>query len=110
MLRLMLAPEVRATLTAWLKAYGEANDLPGLATGPLEARFHRLREHAQADEMIIWTTPERRAAGHGPQIRIPALQLDLSCRFAEGHIGPTRSRRSRPTRASRSASAARSAS
>lgn len=85
-LRLMLAPEVRATLTAWLKAYGDANDLPGLATGPIEARFHRLREHAQADEMIIWTTPERRAAGAGPQIRIPALQLDLSCRFADGHI------------------------
>ena len=63
MLRLLLAPEVRATLTAWLKAYGDANNLPGLATGPLEARFHRLREHATADEMIIWTTPERRASG-----------------------------------------------
>jgi hypothetical protein len=72
-LRLMLAPEVRATLTAWLKAYGEANNLPGLGTGPIEARFHRLRDHAKAEEMIIWTTPERRAAGAGPQIRIPAL-------------------------------------
>lgn len=82
----MLAPEVRATLTAWLKAYGDANQLPGLATGPIEARFHRLREHAEADQMIIWTTPERRAAGGGPQIRIPALQLDLACRFADGHI------------------------
>ncbi|HZR00109.1 MAG TPA: DEAD/DEAH box helicase family protein [Chloroflexota bacterium] len=82
----MLAPEVRATLTAWLKAYGEANNLPGLATGPIEARFHRLREHAEADEMIIWTTPERRAAGAGPHIRIPALQLDLACRFHDGHI------------------------
>jgi hypothetical protein len=85
-LRLLLAPEVRATLTAWLKAYGEANDLPGLATGPLEARFHRLREHAGADEMIIWTTPERRAGGGGPHVRIPALHLDLACRFVEGHI------------------------
>jgi hypothetical protein len=85
-LRLMLAPEVRATLTAWLKAYGEANNLPGLGTGPIEARFHRLRDHAKAEEMIIWTTPERRAAGAGPQIRIPALQLDLACRFADGHI------------------------
>ena len=86
MLRLLLAPEVRATLTAWLKAYGDANQLPGLATGPLEARFHRLREHAGARETIIWTTPERRAAGDGPQIRIPALQFDLACRFSDGHI------------------------
>jgi hypothetical protein len=85
-LRLLLAPEVRATLTAWLKAYGDANQLPGLATGPLEARFHRLREHANAQETIIWTTPERRAAGDGPQIRIPALHFDLACRFADGHI------------------------
>ena len=73
-------------LTAWLKVYGEANNLPGLATGPIEARFHRLRESASADEMVIWTTPERRAAGAGPQIRIPALHFDLACRFADGHI------------------------
>ncbi len=77
---------MRATLTAWLKVYGEANNLPGLATGPIEARFHRLRENASADEMVIWTTPERRAAGAGPQVRIPALQFDLACRFADGHI------------------------
>ena len=77
MLRLVLAKDVRETLTAWLRAYGAANSLPGLATGPLEARFQRLREHGGADEMVIWTTPERRAAGHGPSIRVPALHLDL---------------------------------
>lgn len=73
-------------LTAWLKAYGDANELPGLATGPIEARFHRLREHTGAEEMIIWTTPERRAAGGGPRVRIPALQVDLECQFEDSHI------------------------
>ncbi|HEY3107769.1 MAG TPA: AAA domain-containing protein [Chloroflexota bacterium] len=86
MLRLLLAKDVRETLTAWLRAYGAANGLPGLATGPLEARFQRLREHGGAEEMVIWTTPERRAAGHGPSIRVPALHLDLGCKFIDGHI------------------------
>jgi len=77
---------VRGTLTAWLRAYGEANGLPGLTTGPIDSRFNRLRDHVGADEMITWTTPERRAAGGGPRIRISALRIDLECRFDHGNI------------------------
>ena len=64
-LRLYLAPAVRATLTAWMKIYGETNELPGLVTGPIEVRFRRLCEHAGADTFLLWTTPDRWAAGEG---------------------------------------------
>ena len=42
---LFLSPSVRSTLTAWMKIYGETNEVPGLISGPIEVRFRRLREH-----------------------------------------------------------------
>ena len=93
-LRLHLAPQVRTALTAWMKIYGETNGLPGLATGPIEVRFRRLREHTGADTLLLWTTPERWAAGEGLSLWIPAIGLDLDCRFDNGglaveHARPT---------------------
>jgi DNA-binding transcriptional LysR family regulator len=32
-------------------------------SGPIEVRFRRLREHTGADVFLLWTTPERWAAG-----------------------------------------------
>src|SRR4030081_3268668 len=55
-LRIELASQVRATLTAWMRLYGEANDVPGLATGPIDTRFARLRENTAADTLVVWTT------------------------------------------------------
>ena len=60
---LFLSPTVRSTLTAWMKIYGETNDVPGLISGPIEVRFRRLREHTGADIFLLWTTPESWAAG-----------------------------------------------
>ena len=91
-LRLHLAPSVRTTLTAWLKIYGDTNDLPGLTTGPIEVRFRRLREHAGADELLLWTTPERWAAGEGLSLWIPAIGLDLECRFDNGALAVEKAR------------------
>ena len=91
-LRLHLAPPVRTTLTAWMKIYGETNDLPGLATGPIEVRFRRLREHAGADTLLLWTTPERWSAGEALSLWIPAIGLDLDCRFAGGGLMIDRAR------------------
>ncbi len=85
-LRLHLAPTVRTALTAWMKIYGETNSLPGLATGPIEVRFRRLREHANADTLLLWTTPERWSAGEALSLWIPAIGLDMSGRFAGGGL------------------------
>ena len=85
-LRLYLAPPVRATMTAWMKIYGETNGLPGLATGPIDVRFRRLREHAGIDTLLLWTTPERWAAGEGLSLWVPAIGLDLDCRFDNGRL------------------------
>ncbi|MDP8921773.1 MAG: DEAD/DEAH box helicase family protein, partial [Chloroflexota bacterium] len=85
-LRLYLAPAVRATLTAWMKIYGETNDLPGLVTGPIEVRFRRLCEHAGADTLLLWTTPDRWAAGEPLSLWIPAIGLDLECGFEDGRL------------------------
>src|SRR5438132_785587 len=66
-LRIELATQVRATLTAWMRLYGEANDVPGLATGPIETRFARLRENTTADTLVVWTTPGRCAPRSRPK-------------------------------------------
>ncbi|MFN8524176.1 MAG: AAA domain-containing protein [Chloroflexota bacterium] len=89
---LHLAPTVRSSLTAWLKIYGETGELPGLATGPLELRFRRLLDHAQADELLLWSTPDRWSSGAGLSLRIPAIGLDMDCRFAEGRLLVDRAR------------------
>src|SRR4029450_4632197 len=64
-LRLELVSTVRATLTAWMRLYGEANNVRGLATGPIETRFARLLQNTAADNLVVWTTPPRWAAGEG---------------------------------------------
>jgi hypothetical protein len=91
-LRLHLAPTVRTALTAWMKIYGETNNLPGLATGPIEVRFRRLREHAGADTLLLWTTPERWSAGEALSLWIPAIGVDLECRFDDGKLAVERAR------------------
>jgi hypothetical protein len=85
-LRIELASQVRATLTAWMRLYGEANDVRGLATGPIETRFARLRDNTSADTLIVWTTPARWAAGEGLSLRFPQLHLEFSCTLNEGHL------------------------
>src|SRR5438034_535576 len=85
-LRIELASQVRATLTAWMRLYGEANNVRGLATGPIETRFARLRENTGADTLIVWTTPGRWAAGEGLSLRFPELHLEFSCTLADGHL------------------------
>ncbi len=89
---LHLAPSVRNTLTAWMKIYGETNDVPGLVSGPIEVRFRRLREHTGADVFLLWTTPERWSAGEALSLWIPAIGLDLECRFQNGGLAVDRAR------------------
>jgi hypothetical protein len=85
-LSLFLSPPVRSTLTAWMKIYGETNNLPGLATGPIEVRFRRLREQAETDLFLIWTTPDRWSAGDALSMRIPSMGIDMDCRFQDGRL------------------------
>src|ERR671939_1004466 len=89
-LRIELAAQVRATLTAWMRLYGEANDVRGLATGPIETRFARLRENTGADTLVVWTTPGRWAAGEGLSLRFPQLHLEFTCALADGHLVATK--------------------
>src|ERR687888_291396 len=89
-LRIELASQVRATLTAWMRLYGEANNVRGLATGPIETRFARLRTTCAADTLIVWTTPTRWAAGEGLSLRFPDIRLEFACTLADGHLTATR--------------------
>src|ERR671936_728529 len=89
-LRIELASQVRATLTAWMRLYGEANDVRGLATGPIETRFARLRDNCAADSLIVWTTPGRWATGEGLSLRFPQLHLEFTCSLADGHLVATK--------------------
>src|SRR5262249_7499572 len=69
-----------------MRLYGEANNVRGLATGPIETRFARLRENTGADTLIVWTTPGRWAAGEGLSLRFPELHLEFVCSLADGHL------------------------
>src|SRR5262249_49428151 len=69
-----------------MRLYGEANDVRGLASGPIETRFARLRENTSADTLIVWTTPTRWAAGEGLSLRFPQLHLEFACSLSEGHL------------------------
>jgi hypothetical protein len=69
-----------------MRLYGEANDVRGLATGPIETRFARLRENTAADTLIVWTTPTRWAAGEGLSLRFPQLHLEFGCTLSDGHL------------------------
>lgn len=69
-----------------MKIYGETNDVPGLIAGPIEVRFRRLREHTGADVFLLWTTPERWAAGEAISLWIPAMGLALECKFEDGRL------------------------
>ncbi len=69
-----------------MRLYGEANDVRGLASGPIETRFARLRENTSADTLIVWTTPTRWAAGEGLSLRFPQLHLEFSCTLSDGHL------------------------
>ncbi len=73
-----------------MRLYGEANKVPGLATGPIETRFNRLRQHAGAGEVVVWTTPGRWAAGEGLSLRMPALRLEFVCALEDGHLEATK--------------------
>src|SRR3979409_2233571 len=69
-----------------MRLYGEANDVPGLATGPIETRFARLRENTAAESLIVWTTPGRWATGEGLSPRFPQHHLEFVCSLADGHL------------------------
>ena len=73
-----------------MRLYGEANDVRGLATGPIETRFARLRENCAADSLIVWTTPGRWATGEGLSLRFPQLHLEFTCSLADGHLVATK--------------------
>ncbi|HEV7664952.1 MAG TPA: AAA domain-containing protein [Chloroflexota bacterium] len=64
--------------------------MPGLATGPIETRFARLRENTAADSLIVWTTPGRWAGGEGLSLRFPELHLEFTCTLADGHLVATK--------------------
>src|SRR5205823_8561620 len=69
-----------------MRLYGEANDVRGLATGPIETRFARLRENTAAATAIVWTTPTRWAQGEGLSLRFPELHLEFVCTLNDGHL------------------------
>ena len=73
-----------------MRLYGEANNVRGLATGPIETRFARLRQNCAADSLIVWTTPSRWAAGEGLSLRFPQLHLEFTCSLGEGHMVATK--------------------
>ena len=73
-----------------MRLYGEANNVPGLATGPIETRFARLRENTAADTLIVWTTPGRWATGEGLSLRFPQLHLEFTCTLGDGHLVATK--------------------
>src|SRR5437016_3808772 len=73
-----------------MRLYGEANDVQGLATGPIETRFARLRENCAAESLIVWTTPGRWATGEGLSLRFPQLHLEFTCALADGHLVATK--------------------
>jgi DNA polymerase III delta prime subunit len=73
-----------------MRLYGEANNVRGLATGPIETRFARLRENTEADTLIVWTTPGRWAGGEGLSLRFPQLHLEFVCSLADGHLVATK--------------------
>jgi hypothetical protein len=73
-----------------MRLYGEANDVRGLASGPIETRFARLRENTSADTLIVWTTPTRWAAGEGLSLRFPQLHLEFGCSLSDGHLIATK--------------------
>ena len=73
-----------------MRLYGEANNVPGLATGPIETRFARLRDNCAAYSLIVWTTPTRWAAGEGLSLRFPQLHLEFSCSLGDGHLVATK--------------------
>ncbi|MGE3268232.1 MAG: AAA domain-containing protein, partial [Chloroflexota bacterium] len=81
-----MSPNVRSMLTAWMKIYGETNDVPGLVSGPIEVRFRRLREHTGADVFLLWTTPEHWAGGEALSLWIPAIGLALECRVEKERL------------------------
>jgi AAA domain len=69
-----------------MRLYGEANNVRGLATGPIETRFSRLRSTCAADSLVVWTTPGRWAAGEGLSLRFPDIRLEFVCTLADGHL------------------------
>jgi AAA domain len=73
-----------------MRLYGEANNVRGLATGPIETRFARLLQNTAADSLVVWTTPARWAAGEGLSLRFPQLHLEFTCSLGEGHLVATR--------------------
>jgi len=73
-----------------MRLYGEANNVRGLATGPIETRFARLRQTVAADTLIVWTTPSRWAAGEGLSLRFPQLHLEFVCALGDGHLVATK--------------------
>src|SRR5262245_42336988 len=73
-----------------MRLYGEANNVRGLATGPIETRFARLRENTAAETLVVWTTPGRWAAGEGLSLRFPQLHLEFACSLADGHLTATK--------------------
>ena len=73
-----------------MRLYGEANDVRGLASGPIETRFARLRENTSANMLIVWTTPGRWAAGEGLSLRFPELHLEFVCTLGDGHLIATK--------------------
>lgn len=85
-LELHLAPDVRATLTSWLRQYSEANHLPTLRTGTLGARLQQVRLRERDAQMPLWTNVARWAAGRSLALRLPRLQLEFACRFEDGRL------------------------
>jgi hypothetical protein len=85
-LRIKLTSDVRATLVAWMQLYGQANEVPGLASGSIESRFAHLREEIPAaDRFFFWTTPDDWMAGGVLSLRIPRL-FEFSCSLTDGHL------------------------
>jgi hypothetical protein len=75
---------LRTAFTTWLREYGKANGLPGLGTGTLEPRLNLLRRIRREDDVMVWTTPARWAAGAGLTLRFPELGIDVASLLVDG--------------------------
>jgi DNA polymerase III delta prime subunit len=88
-LRIDLSAAVRSTLTTWLRAFGDANSLPGLRTGSAEQRLNYVVGAVGDRRVLVWTTPEHWAAGEGVRLRIPVFGLEFQCALHAERLSAT---------------------
>ncbi len=74
-----LTPDVRAALGSWLRTYGNLNRLVGVDRGPLSARLTRVRRHAAANTILVWTSLDRWTQTSSLVLQCPQLGIEFVC-------------------------------